>query len=253
MRSINRKVVLAVGAAIASVGLFGAVAFAAFAPDVSTTTNSVFGPSNVVAAEDTKHDRFKDVLDGLVKKGVITQAQEDAILAALKDAAGTHVKVEAILHDFFSESAKYLGMTDKDLHAKLPGTSLAAIANATPGKSRNGLVADLVTFGNTHIDKALAEARRVLKTGGRFLCLEFSACDVPLLDRLYDFHSFEVIPRLGQLAAGAAEPYRYLVESIRRFPAQEALAARIAAAGLGQVKVRNLSGGIAALHSAWRI
>jgi hypothetical protein len=90
---------------------------------------------------------------------VITQAQEDAILAALKDAAGTHVKVEAILHDFFGESAKYLGMTEKDLHAKLPGTSLAAIANATPGKSRNGLVADLVTFGNTHIDKALAEKK----------------------------------------------------------------------------------------------
>ena len=60
----------------------------------------------------------------------------------------------------------------------------------------------------THIDAALAEAFRVSKTGGRFLCLEFSACEVPLLDRLYDFHSFEVIPRLGQLAAGSAEPYR---------------------------------------------
>ena len=104
----------------------------------------------------------------------------------------------------------------------------------------------------THIDKALAEAFRVLKVGGRFLCLEFSNCDVPLLDRVYDFHSFEVIPRLGALAAGAAEPYRYLVESIRRFPKQERFAQMLRDAGFGRVAYRNLSGGIAALHSGWR-
>jgi demethylmenaquinone methyltransferase/2-methoxy-6-polyprenyl-1,4-benzoquinol methylase len=104
----------------------------------------------------------------------------------------------------------------------------------------------------THIDKALTEAYRVLKIGGRFLCLEFSACDVPLLDRLYDFHSFEVIPRLGQLAAGAAEPYRYLVESIRKFPDQRKFASMIEAAGFARVTFRNLTGGIAAIHSAWR-
>ncbi len=105
----------------------------------------------------------------------------------------------------------------------------------------------------THIDRALAEAYRVLKTGGRFLCLEFSEVQVPMLDRLYDFHSFEVIPRLGQLAAGAAEPYRYLVESIRRFPKQEAFAGMIRAAGFERVTYRNLTGGIAAIHSGWRI
>jgi demethylmenaquinone methyltransferase/2-methoxy-6-polyprenyl-1,4-benzoquinol methylase len=104
----------------------------------------------------------------------------------------------------------------------------------------------------THIDKALSEAYRVLKTGGRFLCLEFSACEVPLLDRLYDFHSFEVIPRLAQLAAGDAEPYRYLVESIRKFPRQERFADMIRAAGFARVSFRNLTGGIAAIHSAWR-
>jgi len=103
----------------------------------------------------------------------------------------------------------------------------------------------------TRIDMALAEARRVLKTGGRFLCLEFSCCDVPMLDRLYDFHSFEVIPRLGALAAGAAEPYRYLVESIRKFPDQRRFADMIAAAGFGRVSFRNLTGGIAAIHSGW--
>jgi demethylmenaquinone methyltransferase/2-methoxy-6-polyprenyl-1,4-benzoquinol methylase len=105
----------------------------------------------------------------------------------------------------------------------------------------------------THIDRALAEAYRVLKPGGHFLCLEFSHVDVPILDKLYDFHSFEVIPRLGALAAGAAEPYRYLVESIRNFPNQRAFAELVRAAGFANVSVRNLTGGIAAIHSGWRI
>jgi demethylmenaquinone methyltransferase/2-methoxy-6-polyprenyl-1,4-benzoquinol methylase len=104
----------------------------------------------------------------------------------------------------------------------------------------------------THIGKALAEAYRVLKPGGRFLCLEFSNCDVPLIDRLYEFHSFEVIPRLGALAAGNAEAYRYLVESIRKFPRQERFADMLRAAQLSRVSYRNLTGGIAAIHSGWR-
>lgn len=105
----------------------------------------------------------------------------------------------------------------------------------------------------THIDRALQEAYRVLRPGGRFLCLEFSECQVPILDRLYDFHSFEVIPRLGQLAAGDSDSYRYLVESIRKFPKQEAFAAMIGAAGFGRVTHRNLTGGIAAIHSGWKL
>ncbi|HEY7551047.1 MAG TPA: bifunctional demethylmenaquinone methyltransferase/2-methoxy-6-polyprenyl-1,4-benzoquinol methylase UbiE [Hyphomicrobiaceae bacterium] len=130
------------------------------------------------------------------------------------------------------------------------------IANAEalpfPDKSFDAYTIAFGIRNVTHIDKALAEARRVLKTGGRFLCLEFSACEVPLLDRLYDFHSFEVIPRLGRLAAGDAEPYRYLVESIRRFPKQQRFAEMIRAAGFSRVSFRNLTGGIAAIHSAWR-
>jgi demethylmenaquinone methyltransferase/2-methoxy-6-polyprenyl-1,4-benzoquinol methylase len=105
----------------------------------------------------------------------------------------------------------------------------------------------------THLDKALAEARRVLKPGGRFLCLEFSQVQVPGLDTIYDKFSFSVLPKLGELVAGDGDAYRYLVESIRRFPPQAAFAKLIEGAGLAQVKVRNLSGGIAAMHSAWKI
>ena len=105
----------------------------------------------------------------------------------------------------------------------------------------------------THIDRALTEARRVLKPGGRFLCLEFSHVDVPMLDTLYDFHSFNVIPQLGKLAAGAAEPYQYLVESIRRFPTQETFAGLIRTAGFERVSFRNMTGGVAAIHSGWRL
>ncbi|MEK9722344.1 MAG: class I SAM-dependent methyltransferase, partial [Rhodospirillaceae bacterium] len=105
----------------------------------------------------------------------------------------------------------------------------------------------------THPERALAEARRVLKPGGRFLCLEFSQVTVPALKRLYDAYSFSILPALGERVAGDRDAYVYLAESIRRFPDQETFAAMIADAGLGEVKWRNLSGGIAALHSAWRI
>ena len=105
----------------------------------------------------------------------------------------------------------------------------------------------------TRIDKALAEARRVLKPGGRFFCLEFSHVSVPVLDRLYDRYSFDVLPRLGQLVAGDRDSYQYLVESIRRFPQQKALCGRLEAAGFTSARYRNLTGGIAAIHSAWRV
>jgi demethylmenaquinone methyltransferase/2-methoxy-6-polyprenyl-1,4-benzoquinol methylase len=104
-------------------------------------------------------------------------------------------------------------------------------------------------------DKAavLAEARRVLRPGGRFHCLEFSRVRVAALQPLYDAWSFRVLPRLGQLIAKDSESYQYLAESIRMFPAQEELAAMMGAAGLARVTVRNLSGGIAAIHSGWRL
>jgi len=105
----------------------------------------------------------------------------------------------------------------------------------------------------THIERALAEAYRVLKPGGRFLCLEFSRVQAPVLDRLYDTYSFSILPRLGEAVAGDGEAYRYLAESIRRFPPQNVFARMIGKAGFGQVKVRNVSAGIAALHSGWKL
>jgi demethylmenaquinone methyltransferase/2-methoxy-6-polyprenyl-1,4-benzoquinol methylase len=103
------------------------------------------------------------------------------------------------------------------------------------------------------IDRALAEAHRVLRHGGHFLCLEFSAVDVPGFDALYDAYSFNVIPAIGRAVTGDAEAYRYLVESIRRFPRPEAFAGMMRTAGFGRVSFERLSGGIVALHSGWRL
>jgi demethylmenaquinone methyltransferase / 2-methoxy-6-polyprenyl-1,4-benzoquinol methylase len=105
----------------------------------------------------------------------------------------------------------------------------------------------------TRIDRALAEARRVLRPGGRFLCLEFSKVVLPLLGQIYDTYSFNVVPLLGRFVAKDEASYRYLVESIRRFPDQPAFAALIREAGFEQVRWRNLSAGIAAVHSGWRL
>ena len=105
----------------------------------------------------------------------------------------------------------------------------------------------------TDLPAALSEARRVLRPGGRFLCLEFSRVTLPALAEFYDAYSFRVLPALGELVANDREAYRYLAESIRRFPDQAEYETMIRAAGLDMVKHTNLSGGIAAIHEGWRI
>lgn len=105
----------------------------------------------------------------------------------------------------------------------------------------------------TNVDKALTEAYRVLKPGGRFLCLEFSKVDIPVLDKIYDTYSFHLLPKFGELITGDRESYQYLVESIRQFPPQDSFKAMIEEAGFERVTFRNMTGGIVALHSGWKI
>jgi len=113
-----------------------------------------------------------------------------------------------------------------------------------------------IAFGIRNVPRipdALKEAHRVLKPGGRFVCLEFSTVDVPGLDRIYDLYSFNLIPAMGRAVTGDAESYKYLVESIRKFPRPQVFADMMTAAGLRRASFRPLTGGIVALHSGWRL
>ena len=135
-------------------------------------------------------------------------------------------------------------------------TFLVADAEMLPLPDRSVDVVSSIAFGLRNVtDKpaALAEARRVLRPGGRFACLEFSRVQVAALAPVYDTWSFSVLPRLGQAVAGDADSYRYLAESIRTFPDQLTLEDMMRDAGLSQVSHRNLSGGIAAIHTGRRL
>jgi demethylmenaquinone methyltransferase/2-methoxy-6-polyprenyl-1,4-benzoquinol methylase len=113
-----------------------------------------------------------------------------------------------------------------------------------------------IAFGIRNVprmDAALAEAYRVLKRGGRFLCLEFSRVDLPVFDRIYEIYSDAAIPALGKIVAGDGAPYRYLVESIRKFPPPDRFAEMIAQAGFSRVEFTRLTGGVVAIHSAWKL
>lgn len=146
---------------------------------------------------------------------------------------------------------------DRALDRGLVGTPFWVAGDAErlpfPDRSADACTIAFALRNVTHVDRALSEMRRVLRPGGRMLCLEFSRVVVPMLSELYDTYSFKVLPLLGKVVARDEEAYRYLAESIRRFPPQEELAARMGAAGFEQVTWRNLSGGIVALHSGWRL
>lgn len=105
----------------------------------------------------------------------------------------------------------------------------------------------------THVDKALAEAHRVLRYGGRFFCLEFSTTEWPGFKEVYDAYSHKLVPKLGQMIAGDAESYRYLIESIRRFPPMPEFERMIRAAGFRHTKVEPILGGLVAIHSGWKV
>jgi len=165
--------------------------------------------------------------------------------------AGTHATVADINAEMLAvgrERARANGLDDVV-------TFVDANAEALPFPEKS-FDAVSIAFGIRNvprIDVALTEMHRVLKLGGRFLCLEFSNVDVPGLDALYELYSFNVVPALGRAIVGDAQPYRYLVESIRRFPRPPAFAEMMRAAGFARVSHSSMSGGIVALHSGWRL
>ena len=148
------------------------------------------------------------------------------------------------------------GRARPDVAALAPQIGFAVGDAETLPLADRSMDAYTIAFGIRNVTdkpRALAEARRVLKIGGRFLCLEFSHVDVPVLDEFYELYSMNVIPTVGGAVTGDAGAYRYLVESIRLFPDQPAFGAMIEAAGFSRVTWRNLTGGIAAIHSGWRL
>jgi hypothetical protein len=157
---MRQKLMLAGALGVGSIGLFGAAALGAFGPDASASVVSAVAPAaSAVMGEDKTGDKLKQLLDALVQKGVITQQQEDAIVAAAKDATAKQVRTAKVVRDFVGESAKYLGLAQKDLLPKLPGTSLGKIADATPNKSKAGLVTALSVAANDDITKALTDKK----------------------------------------------------------------------------------------------
>jgi demethylmenaquinone methyltransferase/2-methoxy-6-polyprenyl-1,4-benzoquinol methylase len=159
-------------------------------------------------------------------------------------------KTLAIISDINEEMlAAGISPHDRDM----PRVACDAAALPFPNGCADAITIAFGIRNVVEIDRALGEFRRVLKPGGRFACLEFSHMTHRVLQEAYDRYSFTVIPALGELVTGDRDSYRYLVESIRRFPAQQEFAAKVTAAGFGQVAHANYSGGIAALHTGWAV
>jgi len=162
---------------------------------------------------------------------------------------GTHVTVADINADMLQVGRERAAKSGHRVEF------IEANAEALPFPDRS-FDAVTIAFGIRNvpqIDVALGEIHRVLKIGGRFLCLEFSSVDVPGLDRLYDLYSFNVIPAVGRAVTGDAEAYRYLVESIRKFPRPKKFADMIRTAGFRRASFQPMTGGMVALHSGWRL
>ena len=160
MKTMRQKLMLAGALGVGSVGLFGAAALGAFGPDASAGVVSTVAPAaSALMGADKTGDKLKQLLDGLVGKGVITQQQEDAIVAAAKDAVAKQVRTAKVVRDFVGEAATYLGLAPKDLAAKLAGTTLGKVADGTPNKSKAGLVTALSVAANADITKALSDKK----------------------------------------------------------------------------------------------
>ncbi len=206
------------------------------------------------------HRLWKDRLVALVHPGQRSEFRhldvaggtgDVAFRVAEAGGATTHVTVLDINADMLEVGR--VRAVKRKLAERL--TFVEANAEALPCADRQ-FDAYTVAFGIRNvprIERALAEAYRVLKRGGRFLCLEFSQVDLPGLERLYDAYSFNLIPAIGKAVTGDGEPYRYLVESIRQFPDADRFRGMVAEAGFQRTSFTRLSGGIVAIHSGWKL
>lgn len=189
--------------------------------------------------------RSFDVLDVAGGTGDI------AFRIARAGGSGTRITIADISPDMVAEGKRRAEA--EEFSGKVAFSVGNAEALAFPDRSFDAYT---IAFGIRNVPgiaKALREAWRVLKPGGRFMCLEFSHMDLDFAQKLYDAYSFTVIPAVGKVVTGDGQPYRYLVESIRTFPKQDQFAAMIEDAGFARVTWRNLTGGVAAIHSGWRI
>jgi demethylmenaquinone methyltransferase/2-methoxy-6-polyprenyl-1,4-benzoquinol methylase len=162
---------------------------------------------------------------------------------------GTHVTVADINADMLQVGRERAAKTGHNVEF----TEANAEMLPFPDRSFDAVTIAFGIRNVPRIEVALGEIYRVLRIGGRFLCLEFSSVDVPGLDRLYDLYSFNVIPAVGRAVTGDAEAYRYLVESIRKFPRPEKFAGMIRDAGFRRASFESMTGGVVALHSGWRL
>lgn len=205
------------------------------------------------------HRAWKDVLVGMVKPSRIAPFHHLDVAGGTGDVAfrvieaggsQTDVTVLDINSDMLRVGAE---RAEKRGLSGLKFVECNAEALSLPD---NSFDAYTIAFGIRNVPRiplALKEAYRVLKRGGRFLCLEFSQVDMPGLDKIYDAFSFSAIPAIGKAVTGDGEPYRYLVESIRKFPTAETFKDMIAEAGFSRVSYTQLTGGIVAIHSGWKL
>ena len=152
-----------------------------------------------------------------------------------------------------AEQRERLEISEAALISYANENGIVVLQRGASGDSEGGGQQTLVETRLSQLNEALAEAYRVLKPGGRIMVLEFSQIPNDMMQKVYDLYSFNIIPRMGQVIANDRDSYQYLVESIRRFPDQETFAGMIRTAGFEQVKYLNLTMGIAALHSGWKI
>jgi demethylmenaquinone methyltransferase / 2-methoxy-6-polyprenyl-1,4-benzoquinol methylase len=196
----------------------------------------------VTAVNPPKNGTFK-VLDLAGGTGDV------AFRIAERAGPGTHITVADINAEMLALGRERAAKARRDIAF----VEANAEALPLPDKSFDAVTIAFGIRNVPRIDEALSEIHRVLRIGGRFLCLEFSSVDLPGLERLYDLYSFNVIPALGRAVTGDAESYRYLVESIRKFPRPEKFADMIRAAGFRRVSHQSMTGGVVALHSGWRL